>query len=112
MKEIIFWFSNHKIRNYWLDYTIAFFRKKDIFECIEYNRIGNWIQILYYDFKILFKVNDRGDSDLSGYWDKNQYWVEELFDNNFEEFFIELIKENIDGEERNFDFRYDKIRIS
>lgn len=92
MKEIIFWFSNHKIRKYWLDYSIGYCKR--VFSFQDYfNRLESWIKIA--DLKISFKVNDRGDIDLAGYWDKNQYWVEDLFDNNFEEFFKELVKENI-----------------
>ena len=74
MKEIIFWFDNHKIRNYWLDYAIDYLKKH--------------------------KVNTR-ETNLAVYWDINQYWVEDLFDNNFEEFFLTFIKENFNGEKRN-----------
>lgn len=90
MKEIIFWFSNHKIRNYWFDYAINDFKKHTV--PIKYNKLGSWIE--FFNLKISFKVNDREDLDLIGLWDKNQYWVEDLFDNNFEEFFYTFIFKN------------------
>ena len=40
MKEIIFWFSKHKIKNYWLNYAIDFLGKS-----LNYYLIG--ILILY-----------------------------------------------------------------
>ena len=90
MKEIIFWFSSHRLRNYWLDYAINCLKKHTVI--IKYNKIQSWIDFL--NLRILFKVNT-SETDLAGYWDKNQYWVEDLFDNNFECFFRELIKQNI-----------------
>lgn len=90
MKEIIFWFSSHRLRNYWLDYAINCLKKHTVI--IKYNKIQSWIEFL--NLRILFKVNT-SETDLAGYWDKNQYWVEDLFDNNFECFFRELIKQNI-----------------
>lgn len=59
---------------------------------IKYNRIENWIKFL--NLKISFKVNIRGELDLIGNWDKNQYWAEDLFNNDFEEFFFNIIFEN------------------
>lgn len=97
MKEIIFWFDNHRIRNYWLDYAINYCKNKPIFQNTLYNKMESWIQIR--KLKILFKVNNKGEMDLVGNWDKNQYWVEELFDNNFEEFFLAFIIENLKNEE-------------
>ena len=91
MKEIIFWFSNHKIRNYWLDYAIDYCNKRGLH--IKYNKINSNIEIL--GLKILFRVDVTDKQSLIGNWDKNQYWVEDLFDNNFEEFFITFIKENL-----------------
>lgn len=90
MKEIIFWFSSHRLRNYWLNYAIDCLKKHTV--NIKYNKIQSWIEFL--NLRILFKVNT-SETDLAGYWDKNQYWVEDLFDNNFECFFRELIKQNI-----------------
>lgn len=90
MKEIIFWFSSHRLRNYWLDYAINCLKKHTVI--IKYNKIQSWIEFL--NLRILFKVNT-SETNLAGYWDKNQYWVEDLFDNNFECFFRELIKQNI-----------------
>ena len=96
MKEIIFWFSNHRIRNYWLDYAIDYLKKHTV--NIKYSKMQSWIDFL--NLRILFKVDTR-ETNLAGYWDKNQYWVEDLFDNNFEEFFLTFIKENFNGEKRN-----------
>lgn len=95
MKEIIFWFSNHKIRNYWLDYSLDFLKRYAI--GIKYNKLESWMTFI--NLKIYFKVNDRDERDLVGHWDKNQYWVEELFDNNFEEFFFSFIFQNKPFEE-------------
>ena len=89
MKEIIFWFSSHRSRNYWLDYAINFLKKHTV--NIKYNKIQSWIDFL--NLRILFKVNT-SETDLIGYWDKNQYWVEDLFDNNFEEYFFTFIFDN------------------
>ena len=91
MKEIIFWFSNHKIMNYWLNYAINYCKELGL--KIEYNKVENWIKFFF--LKISFKVNFNENSDLAGRWNINQYWVEDLFDNNFECFFKELIKQNI-----------------
>lgn len=95
MKEIIFWFSSHKIRNYWLDYAVNSLQRYTV--QIKYNKLESWIQFL--NLKISFKANTRGEMDLVGNWDKNQYWVEELFDNNFEEFFFTFIFDNKPFEE-------------
>ena len=97
MKEIIFWFSSHKIRNYWLDYAVNRLQRYTV--QIKYNKLESWIQFL--NLKISFKVNHRGERDLVGHWNKNQYWVEDLFDNNFEEYFFEFIFANkpFEGEE-------------
>lgn len=89
MKEIIFWFSSHRSRNYWLDYAINFLKKHTV--NIKYNKIQSWIDFL--NLRILFKVNT-SETDLVGYWDKNQYWVEDLFDNNFEKYFFTFIFDN------------------
>ena len=93
MKEIIFWFSNSKKMNYWLRYTINYCEKLGLE--FKANTARCWIDLLF--LKISFKANVNGDADLAGRWDMNQYWVEDLFDNNFEEFFKLLIKENING---------------
>ena len=96
MKEIIFWFSKHKIKNYWLNYAIDFFGKRLSYDSIfRYNRVEDWLQIG--DLKILFKV-DEGSRSYIGWGDTNQYWVEELFGNNFEEFFMSIVKEEIKDE--------------
>ena len=95
MREIIFWFSSHKIRNYWLDYAVNSLKRCTV--QIKYNKLESWIQFL--NLKISFKVNRRGERDLVGHWDKNQYWVEDLFDNNFEEYFFEFIFANKPFEE-------------
>lgn len=98
-KEIIFWFSSHKIKNYWLEYAIHYCKEKFHFNAIWYNRIKDWIQIG--NLKILFKVDDKFHCNGIGLGNVNQYWAEELFDNNFEEFFISIIKQEIkNGEER------------
>ena len=98
MKEIIFWFSKHISKNYWLEYTIDYC--KDKFKSamkykanmLYYNKVEDWIQIG--NLKILFKV-DLGARSYIGWGDKNQYWVEKLFENNFEEFFKTIVKEEI-----------------
>ena len=95
MKEIIFWFSKHKIKNYWLNYAIDFWGK--YFACyvdFHYNKIEDWLQIG--DLKILFKV-DEGPISYVGWIDTNQYWVESLFDNNFKEFFMTIVKEEMEN---------------
>ena len=96
MNEIIFWFSNHKVRNYWLDKSIRCLEKHTV--SIKYNRIESWIEFL--NLKISFKVDFGKEWDcLAGNWDKNQYWVEELFDNIFEEFLFTFIFDNKPFEE-------------
>lgn len=104
MKEIIFWFSKYDIKNYWFNYAAGYcsnkFQKAMKFDTgiIRYSRVEDWIQIG--DLRIKFKV-DKGENDPhhAGTYDSNQYWVEELFDNNFEEFFMTFVKENMkDGE--------------
>lgn len=97
MREIIFWFSSHKTRNYWLDYAVNHLKRYTV--QIKYNKLESWIQFL--NLKISFKINHRGERDLVGHWNKNQYWVEDLFDNNFEEYFFEFIFANkpFEGEE-------------
>lgn len=104
MNEIIFWFTNSKIKNYWFQYTIDYLKNKKV--PIKSSKTPAYIQI--FNIKIFFKVNARGELDVVGLWNKNQYWVEDLFDNNFEEFFFTLIRENLktlgdknDGTERN-----------
>lgn len=92
-KEIIFWFSNHQIKNYWLDYAIQYCKERFNFNAYLYNKIEDWIQIG--DLKILFKVDKKFNYSIIGWGDTNQYWVEELFDNNFEEFFMSIVKEEI-----------------
>lgn len=95
MKEIIFWFSSHKVRNYWFDYALSSLERYTV--PLKYNKLESWIDFL--NLRILFKVNYREEADLTGCWDKNQYWVEELFDNNFEEFFFTFIFANKPFEE-------------
>lgn len=104
MNEIIFWFTNLEIKNYWFQYTIDYLKNKKV--PIKSSKTPTYIQI--FNIKIFFKVNARGELDVVGLWNKNQYWVEELFDNNFEAFFFTLIRENLktlgdkdDGTERN-----------
>lgn len=93
MREIIFWFSNHHFKNYWLEYAIDFWGERFAYYVdFHYNKIEDWIQIG--DLKILFKV-DLGSRSYIGWGDTNQYWVEELFGNNFEEFFMSIIKEEM-----------------
>lgn len=90
MKEIIFWFSTSKIRDYWFNYAL---RKLERYSVeIKCNKIARWMKFL--NLKITFKVNCNEERDLIGFWDKNQYWVEELFENDFEEFFFELVFQN------------------
>lgn len=90
MKEIIFWFSTHKIRNYWFDHALDCLENHTV--PLEYNKLESWVKFL--NLKISFKVNYREQEDLAGNWDKNQYWVEDLFDNDFEEYFFEFIFAN------------------
>lgn len=93
MKEVIFWFSNHKIKNYWLEYAINFGGDHFSYDTLfRYNRMEDWIQIR--DLKIIFKV-DKGSKSYIGWGNTNQYWVENLFDNNFKEFFMSIVKEEI-----------------
>ena len=98
MKKIIFCFSKHKIKNYWLNYAIDFLGKSlSYYADFHYNKIEDWIQLG--NLKILFKVDENSRSYI-GWGDTNQYWVEGLFDNNFEEFFMSIVKEEIkDGKE-------------
>lgn len=91
MKEIIFWFSSHKVRNYWLGYAINDLKEQGV-PNFRYSKIESWIQ--FGRLKISFKVNINGDKDLMGLYDKNQYWVEDLFDNNFRPFFYGFIFDN------------------
>lgn len=86
-KEIIFWFSSNRIRKYWFEYTMRYCEKM-YWNALWYNKIENWIQLG--NLNILFKV-DCGEKH-AGIGNINQYWVEELFDNDFEEFFKEIIK--------------------
>lgn len=90
MKEIIFWFSTSKIRDYWFNYALNKLERYSVE--IKCNKIARWMKFL--NLKITFKVNCNEERDLVGLWDKNQYWVEDLFDNNFEEFFFELVFQN------------------
>lgn len=90
MREIIFWFNTSKRMNYWLDYAINHCKTLGIM--VKYNKVEKWIK--FFCLKISFKANTRGEMDLTGHWDKNQYWVEELFDNNFHEFFFTFIFQN------------------
>lgn len=97
IKEIIFWFSKHTIKNHWLEHAIDFWGKRLSYDAVfKYNRIEDWIQIG--DLKILFKV-DKGENSTEhiGVGNINQYWVEELFDNNFEEFFMSIVKEEMEN---------------
>ena len=116
MKQIIFWFSNCRIRNYWLDYAIKFLKDKKVYN-IKYNKLESYIDLLNlgiyfekynsteiyitsFNLRIYFKVYENEKSTM-GFKNINQYWVEDLFDNNFEEFFSTFIKENFNGEKRN-----------
>lgn len=90
MKEIIFWFSTSKIRDYWFNYAL---RKLERYSVeIKCNKIARWMKFL--NLKITFKADYMWGQESAGNWDKNQYWVEDLFDNNFEEFFFELVFQN------------------
>lgn len=95
MKEIIFWFSSNKIRKYWFDYALSYLEKHTV--PIKCNKRDYWLQFL--NLKIFFKANNREDLDLIGLWNVNQYWVEDLFDNNFEEFFFTFVFDNKPFEE-------------
>ena len=100
MKEIIFWFNKFNSKNYWFDYATKYCKNK--FEkaikyddhILYYSQIEDWIKIG--NLKILFRV-DKGPNSTEhiGIGNINQYWVEELFDNNFEEFFMSIVKEEI-----------------
>lgn len=102
MKEIIFWFNKYNTKNYWFDYAAGYcsgeFQRKMNFKTgiLAYSRVEDWIQIG--DLKILFKV-DKARNRIIGWGDKNQYWVEELFANNFEEFFMSTVKEEMENGE-------------
>lgn len=105
MKEIIFWFSKYASKNYWFDYAAGYcsnkFQKAMKYDTgiLRYSRVEDWIQIG--NLKIKFKV-DKGEQDPQhfGTGNINQFWVEELFENNFEEFFMSIVKEEIkDGKE-------------
>ena len=99
MKEIIFWFSNSQRKNYWFKYAVNYMKENFAVD-IKSNPVQCWIKFI--NLKILFKTNINDTRDLAGNWDKNQYWVEDLFDNNFEEFFLMLIFDNhpFDEEEK------------
>lgn len=92
MKEIIFWFSNSQRKNYWFKYAVDYLKintaidiKSNLVQC----------SIKFINLKVSFKTNINDSTDLPGRWDINQYWVEDLFDNNFEEFFMSIVKEEI-----------------
>lgn len=90
MKEIIFWFDSHQARNYWLDYAIDCLKQYTVET--KHSKLKSWIQ--FFNLKISFKVNNKGEQDLVGNWDKNQYWVEDLFENDFEEYFFTFVFDN------------------
>ena len=92
--DIIFWFSRENIKRYWFGYTLEYCLKKIHNNAISYSKIKDKIQLG--NLNILFKV-DRGENspERIGIGNINQYWVEELFDNDFEEFFKEIIKKEI-----------------
>lgn len=95
MNEIIFRFTEEQKLMYWLKYTINFLKNEEI--KIKSNIIEKYIIIG--DLKIWFKT-DRNEY-MIGTYNLNQYWVEDLFDNNFECFFKEILRENIYGKKRN-----------
>lgn len=95
MKEIIFWFNYCKAKQYWFNYTIEHLKSMKYLKYIRINKVDDWIEFL--NLRISFKVNIKGDIDMIGNWNKNQYWVEDLFYNNFECFFKEIIKENLNA---------------
>lgn len=90
MREIIFWFSDNKRKNYWLNY--AFNHCKRYTVNVKCNKVESYI--IFLNLKISFKVNTNDTTDLAGRWHIKQYWVEDLFDNNFEEFFFTFIFDN------------------
>ena len=93
MKKIIFWFSNFRVLNYWFEYTRKNFGER--LNVKYYKNYGNRNgTITIYDlFEIEFKI-DRDRYSHIGIHDINQYWVEELFENNFEEFFYQILGDN------------------
>lgn len=96
MKEIIFWFSNSQRKNYWFKYAVNCLKTKTAID-ITSNPVQCWIKFI--NLKISFKTNINDTTDLAGRWDINQYWVEDLFDNNFEEFFFTFVFDNKPFEE-------------
>lgn len=95
MKEIIFWFNFYEAEKYWFNYAIGYLKSIEYLKYVRFSKFEHWIEFL--NLRISFKVNIRGDVDMTSNWDKNQYWVEDLFYNNFECFFKEIIKENINA---------------
>ena len=96
MREIIFWFSSHRARNYWYDYTVKYLLNSGMkYFMRKYHNLESYIEIA--DLRILFKIDI--EREHIGRHNLNQYWVEELFDNNFEYFFNLILKEELkDGE--------------
>lgn len=99
MKEIIFWFSNSRIKNYWFNYTMNFLDKHTLpFKCKKYKNEIEITDVL----KISFKTSsDNETADLAGRWNINQYWVEDLFDNNFKVFFTDIMFDNFNWNKMN-----------
>lgn len=91
MKKIIFWFNNLKSLNYWFEYV-----RKNFGENlhIKYYK-NNHIMTIYNIFEIQFK-DDRDIHSHVATHNINQYWVEDLFDNNFEEFFYQILRDNLE----------------
>ena len=44
MREIIFWFSTHKIRNYWFDHALTCLENHTV--PLKYNKLESWVQFL------------------------------------------------------------------
>lgn len=91
MVKLIFWFSSNNRLEYWFEYTRKNFGE-DI--CVKYNKAKHLLNIRNM-YEIYFK-NDKDINNHIGIHNTNQYWVEDLFDNNFEEFFYQILRDNLE----------------
>ena len=91
MNEIIFRFTNEQRLRYWFRYVTNFLKDRN--SCVKCNIVQKYIELN--GIKIWFKIDSH--ECVVGTYNVNQYWVEDLFDNNFEEFFYQILKENLNG---------------
>jgi len=87
-KEVILWFSSYKTRNYWYDRALELLEENNWFY-IEKKKMESWLKI--FNLKLRFEVEGTINNVSD---DINQYWVEELFENDLLEFLFSIIEEN------------------